>query len=417
MKYTTIFTALALSASLMFHNSCRMETGSLGEVPVVTEDMYSIEVASDGSGTVSFEFTGSGMTPYWEINRSEDNVYTSTERSFTLTFPLSGTYTGSISAYGPGGMGNSLDFSFSVEVTVLSENERILTAHSWKITDYGWYGDGWEYFMGEVPDFNSDDILTFNEDHSFTLDVGDTPKIYRDDSQEYEYTPTGNESWVLMEDGSSISLQFGGGGFPGMLSDDTGIDGLYSITTLTDNEVRIEFWQENKGQYLVVFLGPLDSGQEPEPEPEPEITPVAPSDERIAILTGTVWKPGPEYGYNYGSDDLYTTAPESHDDRLTFHADGKLTISAGEDGIMYTDKGFVTDFQATGNEGWILGTNADGVLCLQFTDGGFPLLRPDYSTDNQIYEVNTLTEETLRLHWPYGDGGCLVIILVPADEQ
>ena len=84
---------------------------------------------------------------------------------------------------------------------------------------------------------------------------------------------------------------------------------------------------------------------------------------------------------------------------------------------MYTDEGFVRDFHATGEEGWILGTNADGVLCLQFTNGGFPLIRPGYSTDGQTYEVNTITEETLRLHWPYGDGGYLVIILVPADEQ
>lgn len=417
MKTTTIFTAFAISVSALFCCSCKMETGSLGEIPTVTEDMYSIEVATDGSGTVSFNFTGTGMTPYWTINRSETNVYTTTERSFSLTFPLTGTYTGSVSAYGPGGMGNSLDFSFRVEVTVLSENEMILTARSWKIADYGWYGDGWEALGNQVPDFNADDILTFHENHAFSLDTGDTPKIYRDDSQEFEYTPTGNETWMLLEDGANVSIQFGGGGFPGMLPDDSGINGLWSATVLTDTEIRLEFWQEDKEQYLVVILGPSDSGQEPDPGPGTDLTPVSPDDERIAILTGTVWKPGPEYGYNYGSDDFYTTASQCHDDRLTFHADGKLTISAGADGILYTDKGFVNDFEATGEEGWLLGTDSGGNLCLQFTGGGFPLLRPDFSTDNQTYEVNILTEETLRLHWPYGDGGYLVIILVPADGE
>lgn len=158
-----------------------------------------------------------------------------------------------------------------------------LSGKTFQVSDYGWWGEGWQYFSvadGEedLPVILANDFVTFGADGSLTLSFGvDDPleeggepaaRVYNDGVANGElYTVTGSPKWAVVTDGDAVKVSFSGGGFPLMIAgignpgDATyhyGIDGKWTVASIgEDGTVRLEIYQDFNEQWFTTFLTPV----------------------------------------------------------------------------------------------------------------------------------------------------------------
>lgn len=158
-----------------------------------------------------------------------------------------------------------------------------LSGKTFQVSDFGWWGEGWQYFSvadGEedLPVILANDFVTFGADGSLTLSFGvDDPleeggepaaRVYNDGVANGElYTVTGSPKWAVVTDGDAVKVSFSGGGFPLMIAgignpgDATyhyGIDGKWTVASIgEDGTVRLEIYQDFNEQWFTTFLTPV----------------------------------------------------------------------------------------------------------------------------------------------------------------
>ncbi|MBD5232991.1 MAG: hypothetical protein HDS65_02300 [Bacteroidales bacterium] len=434
------------SVAVLFSTACSDDVKGLGEPPVLSDNMYAVYLDAENPNMVHFDFLAEAMQPSWNIDLA-GTPYRTNDREFTLSLGR-GSYSGTIRAYGRSGMTQIESFSFSVEA--IDPSLRNLVDKVWVWDEYaGTVGDGhrvfgyvwgrnwveasWFYPLSDLTDVMGimDDELTFCTDGTFVLDAKGTVWVdgggFADVANAgiASWTAAGTETWTAIEAGGRRYIQFGGGGFPALVSNPASlsVDGRYEIAELTADVLRLRFWtsEEEYNEYNFIRKGYVHEPEDytqgtPEPGPTPgtdepvELQPLPADSQYPALLTSHSWGIGMKYGYNYGEDDLYSTPDILYDDTLTFNPDGTLVYDTGEGNDTFTDDGRTT-YEATGEEAWSLGLDSEGQLCLQFSGGGFPIMRPNLKVD-QTYRVVLLDSNTLKLHWAYGDGGYFVTILV-----
>lgn len=157
-----------------------------------------------------------------------------------------------------------------------------LSGKTFQVSDYGWWGEGWQYFAvsdggEEVPVNLINDYVTFGADGSLTLEFGlDEPleeggdpvaRVYNDGVANGElYTVTGNPKWEVISEGNAVKVRFSGGGFPLMIAGigepgepnyHFGIDGKWTVASIgEDGTVRLEIFQDFNEQWFTAFLTP-----------------------------------------------------------------------------------------------------------------------------------------------------------------
>lgn len=400
--------------------------------PVVTDSMYSVTVNTE-TGEVTFKFLDEDLNPYWTIsdpNKSTESFY---DREITKKYEVPGIYTGQIVAFGEGGESDPVEFTFNplgeeVDVT-LSATENILISQTWRPYDviyYGGEGEGyWEADTGWIPEQAADDLLTFHKDGKFELDMGENTDVYNDIAEEgihpEKVTITGDEKWAYIKEGEVEYIQFSDGGFPALVADNDGFNGKYEIRNVTANSFELHYYQAaNEQSMACVYVG--ESFVAPEPEPGQGSGSEGGEfavDDVTAALSGKTfyvpkfgwWGTGWEEGY---FDD---PVPESTaEDRITFNADGTLTINLGENLLIYHDGGWRTieqgwhedeQWSVTGAETWAVQSDPTGVF-VKFDNGGFPLMLagqagvtaddPTYNWGlNAKWTVASIEEGTVRL--------------------
>lgn len=284
-----------------------------------------------------------------------------------------------------------------------SEEMSILTSNVWKPAGIGYdYGEGYDFWL---PDCCADDILSFTADNKVSINLGADNKVYDDDNGENEYTFTGEETYLLGTDSEGkLQIQFANGGFPVIRPNSPGLDLRFEVRKITEAELEIAWPYGDSGFFVLGFKNPNAFTIADKEIPE------------FALLTAQSWKTADKYSYYYGQDDAYETPSWARDEVITFNADGSLTLTT-EDNLVYMDDGDGRSaFTPTGNESWELGKNAEGKLCVRFSNGGFPIMRPTADVpEGAVWEILDLTETSLRLGWPYGDTGYFVVILEPKE--
>lgn len=445
-----IFSLLLLCIVCLLNNACTDTTTGLGKVPTVSEDLFTIEIDAENSNLVHFIFKGEKMSPYWEVKLPGSSL-TSSKPSFTLTLNR-GTYDGTLRVYDRNGVSEKYPFTFTVVaidpalVDLIGENDDkiwVWDRFGAKVTGgnndqggnrifgYVW-GEPWQdncWYLG-IDDFadmqNMDDELSFHANGSFVLEAHNTVWVDGGGFGDVEgsgvttWTPAGTETWTVFEDNGKRYLQFDGGGFPSIVASAAAVNARYEIAELSANCLRLRYWVSEEEYTEFNFI---PKGYEPEEQPDPEepenpeeikLSPLDTDSPEVALLTGKTWKLGPRYGYNYGEDDLYEVPEDCVDDKLLFMANNTMSFDTGASNQAYTDDGFTT-YIPSGKEKWILGRGEDEKLYLRFRGGGFPIIRPNLPGINLTYEVIELTANTLKLNWPYGDGGYFVTILVASN--
>ena len=179
------------------------------------------------------------------------------------------------------------DFEEPAEGVVTEESAiAALSGKSFRVSDYGWWGDGWQYFAvadggEELPLNVVNDYITFNADGSLTIILGvDAPleeggesvaRIYNDGVANGEpYTVTGNPKWEIITDEDVVKVKFSDGGFPLMLAGKDkveasdplyhyGLNDKWVVASVgEDGTVRLEIYQYwTEDQWLSVFLFPV----------------------------------------------------------------------------------------------------------------------------------------------------------------
>lgn len=148
--------------------------------------------------------------------------------------------------------------------------------------------------------------------------------------------------------------------------------------------------------------------------PDTDLKIAANTSEAMRLLTEHAWTPL-GIGYDYGEGYEYWLPESCPDDRLTFTEANKVSIDLGADNTVYDDDNGNTSYDFTGEESFLLGTDAEGGLHIQFAYGGFPVIRPNSPGLDLMWVVRELSASKLELAWPYGDGGYFVLGFKNAD--
>ena len=383
MKHLFKSMILAALGALMIISCKEKPTPDPVEKPVVTADMYSINVNAE-TGEVTFKFIEVDLNPYWTVVDPNGTTETFYDREVTKKYEIPGLYVGKLVAFGAGGESDPVDFTFNPlgEVdNTLSATENILISQPWKPYDIIYYGgEGetyWEWDSGEVPGSAIDDRLTFQKDGKFVLDLGENTAIYHDMNAEFAgVTLTGSEKWAYVKEGEVEYIQFSEGGFPGMLADDAGINGKYELRNVSANKFELHYYQAAQGQSLCfVFVSEAYVEEPVEGGITEQLVTAALAGKTLHVSRFGWWGEGWEY-----FDD---PVPESTiEDQITFNADGTLVINLGENLTIYHDGGWRTVEQGwpedelwavTGAETWAVQSDPTGVF-VKFDNGGFPLM-------------------------------------------
>ena len=411
-----LMTFAALAALLAISCGKENQEDPTPTKPVVTADMYSV-TANPETGEVVFKFTANGLSPFWTITDPTGTKTTFTDREVTKTYTVKGTYKGSLIAYGDGGQSDPVDFTFTVGAVdpSLSATENILISNTWKIRYYGWYGgegeEFWDYHE-KAPVAAADDRMTFKKGGAFELNLGEDKHVYNDDVEggwQEGITVTGNEKWAYVKEGGNEYVQFSDGGFPGMLGGDAAINGKYLISNLEADSFSL-CYQQTEEQWFYVTLVP-DWFEEPAAE-------VVTEDQARAALSGRTlyvsaygwWGEGWEYFDDPVED--YTA-----DDRITFGADGSLTIDQGETLRIYNDcVSGGEEYVVEGPGKWRLVSEGNAVL-IQFSDGGFPLMLAGMGDDPNSPDYHLGLNGKWTIYSIDGEGTVRVEIYQEPQEQ
>ena len=167
------------------------------------------------------------------------------------------------------------DYEAPVEGEVTEEAAKAaLSGKTFKVAQYGWWGDGWEdgYYDDPIPEYTLDDTITFEANGDLSINQGETPHIYNDGIKDGEdYTVEGKGKWSIVTDNGAVMVQFANGGFPLMLAGEDGaaagsdtyhhgLNAKWNVRSIDDDGiVRLEIlqpWSEEH-QRMVVFLAPV----------------------------------------------------------------------------------------------------------------------------------------------------------------
>lgn len=103
------------------------------------------------------------------------------------------------------------------------------------------------------------DFITFKSDGSVVMDLGEASDTYNNTTYEAQTVQmTGKESWEIVKEGDVTYVQFGGNAFPLMIADNTGIGGKYSVVSVSESEMLLEYPYEGEEgpSVLGIFLQP-----------------------------------------------------------------------------------------------------------------------------------------------------------------
>lgn len=103
------------------------------------------------------------------------------------------------------------------------------------------------------------DFITFKSDGSVEMDLGEASDTYNNTTYEAQTVQmTGKESWEIVKEGDVTYVQFGGNAFPLMIADNTGIGGKYSVVSISESEMVLEYPYEGEEgpSVLGIFLQP-----------------------------------------------------------------------------------------------------------------------------------------------------------------
>lgn len=103
------------------------------------------------------------------------------------------------------------------------------------------------------------DFITFKSDGSVVMDLGEASDTYNNTTYEAQTVQmTGKESWEIVKEGDVTYVQFGGNAFPLMIADNTGIGGKYSVVSVSESEMVLEYPYEGEEgpSVLGIFLQP-----------------------------------------------------------------------------------------------------------------------------------------------------------------
>ena len=176
------------------------------------------------------------------------------------------------------------DYVAPIEGEVTEEAAKAaLSGKKLMIADYGWWGEGWQYFAvadgeEEIPANMANDFITFNANGTLTIELGlDDPleeggesaaRVYNDGVENGEvYVVTGTPKWEIVTENDVVMVKFSNGGFPLVIAgknDDPsdpdhhlGIDAKWKVRSVEDGVVGLEIYQSWIEQWLAVFLAPV----------------------------------------------------------------------------------------------------------------------------------------------------------------
>lgn len=274
----------------------------------------------------------------------------------------------------------------------------LMTSCRWKLADIGTnYGTDESYQW--IPEYSLDDIISFGEDSKVTIETGESNETYCDwkGAEEAHFTATGSEGYHLgYNSDSQLCIDFFGGAFPLVRPnfDNAGIGGIYEVRELTESTLKIYGSYGDGGYFYVTFKNA-------------DINPAT-------ILAGTTWKLAsvdyPHLEWTPSIEEM----PASADERMTFNADGTLTIVT--DGIIYNNDENANWPVTTvdGDETWAIVKDGQGRDCIKFGGGAFPLMVSQTEHIDGTYIIEELTETTCKLGISYWEKP-IHITLVPAE--
>lgn len=272
----------------------------------------------------------------------------------------------------------------------------LLTACRWKLADIGTnYGSDASYQW--IPEYSVDDIITFTADNKVVIETGESNETYCDwkGAEEAHYTPAGTEGFHLGYDAAGqLCVDFFGGAFP-LVRPNTanyGIGGVYELRVVSANKLML-YISFGDGGYFYITLKNADMNP-------------------ATLLAGTTWKLAeahyPADPWTLSIDDM----PQSADERITFNADGTLTIVT--DGTVYNNDEGAWPATVDGDETWTIVKNDAGKDCVKFGGGGFPLMFAQSDHIDATFAIEELDETICKLSIDYW-GAPIHITLVPAE--
>ena len=240
----------------------------------VTEDMYSVTADAE-TGEVRYSFTANALQAFWTVTEPSGMTTSFNGCDVMKTYKKKGLYTGSLIAYGKAGQSDPVPFSFTLNVVPpMSDEEQAvmdaLAGRTFRVSAFGWWGEGWDYFDDPVDDYVVDDRITFGADGSLTITQGETLRIYNDCvGGGEEYVVEGKGKWSILTEDEVVKIQFADGGFPLMLAGmgenpsdleyHYGLNGLWTVDSIDeDGTVRMDIYQYLNEQWFTVFLSPVE---------------------------------------------------------------------------------------------------------------------------------------------------------------
>ena len=457
MKRITTFAIIAAAALCA---ACSKPSYGLGEVPSEDSFTYTVTPDKETPNVIRFSFSGEKVSPFWRVRKPDGSYLESNSREFTLRYYMKGKYDGTLTAYGSGGEGEPVSFTFNV-----TENDPIvkkLTGDgTQKVWVWNWsvdkhFGEGslestepdwWPVGAWEMKDYSMyDDELSFVTDSwDYILDAKGKiyadgtvlpifyPDIFKKGSRAtvIDYVQPEGQKWAIYADeNDKLYLSFSEGGFPSYPAYPTALGGAYEITELTDDVLALRFdtgsADNGAWYYRFVLKGtqPETGGGDKPDKPDQPDTPTMNELEK-ALTTNAdgsqkVWmwdhtNPG-HYGegdanamepdwWSVGADEM--AAYSMYDDELEFHYEGHAYILRAN-GYVYCDRGALaamghegneaTNIEYTQPEGQTWGiVNEDGADWLRFSEGAFPSAIPVPQAIGGKFRILSLTDDCLYL--------------------
>ena len=118
MKRITTFAIIAAAALCA---ACSKPSYGLGEVPSEDSFTYTVTPDKETPNVIRFSFSGEKVSPFWRVRKPDGSYLESNSREFTLRYYMKGEYDGTLTAYGSGGEGEPVSFTFNV-----TENDPIV---------------------------------------------------------------------------------------------------------------------------------------------------------------------------------------------------------------------------------------------------------------------------------------------------
>ena len=457
MKRITTF---AIIAAAVLCAACSKPSYGLGEVPSEDSFTYTVTPDKETQNVIRFSFSGEKVSPFWRVRKPDGSYLESNSREFTLRYYMKGEYDGTLTAYGSGGEGEPVSFTFNV-----TENDPIvkkLTGDgTQKVWVWNWsvdkhFGEGslestepdwWPVGAWEMKDYSMyDDELSFVTDSwDYILDAKGKiyadgtvlpifyPDIFKEGSRAtvIDYVQPEGQKWAIYADeNDKLYLSFSEGGFPSYPAYPTALGGAYEITELTDDVLALRFdtgsADNGAWYYRFVLTGtqPETGGGDKPDKPDQPDTPTMNELEK-ALTTNAdgsqkVWiwdhtNPG-HYGegdanamepnwWPVGADEM--AAYSMYDDELEFRYEGHAYILRAN-GYVYCDRGALaamghdgneaTDIEYTQPEGQTWGiVNEDGADWLRFSERAFPSAIPVPQAIGGKFRILSLTDDCLYL--------------------